>query len=474
VRKQSARRQSNKVLHGHPSPMFWDPADIPSAEFLRSAPATPSVKGTNLYIATPYCLRTDPDRCGFCLFPSEVYSGSAQLDRYLTYLRKEGQLYRDRFGSAKLSSIYLGGGTSNLYKPAQYANLFEIIREFFRLPDGIEITLEGIPQLFTREKLLAMKAEGVNRVSIGVQQLDPDMIKLSGRKQTATHVYNTIEWCQQLDLEASVDLIFGWPGQTPEKMLKDLDAIVQTGIRHITHYELNVAGRSDFATNHRDSLPSIAQNLEMYRVAKQFLESKGYTQGTVYDWEKRAPDAGAAGRYMYEENLRRTLYVDEQGALQGHDMLGWGFAAVTIFTALDGPAASFMNPTSVDRYFQMLDAGKMPIERGFSLTDIDVRLLYLFQALQTMYVDGVAYHAVFGASVVTTFRPLWDALEDLGWITTEGDSVRVIGDGELGVPLIQVAISHERVDEIRAERSTRDARVIPQLVQLRPRAPLAP
>jgi oxygen-independent coproporphyrinogen-3 oxidase len=472
VRKQGARRQSNKVLHGHPSPMFWDPADIPSAEVLRAAPSPPTTKGTNLYIATPYCLPTDPDRCGFCLFPSEIYEGHGQLARYLTYLRKEGEMYRDRFAAATVSSIYFGGGTSNLYKPAQYATLLDIVREFFRVPDGIEITLEGIPQLFTREKLLAMKDAGMNRVSIGAQQLDPEMIKLSGRKQTAAHVYNSIEWCQELGLEASVDLIFGWPTQTPEKMLEDLGAIVGTGIRHITHYELNVAGRSDFAVNHRETLPSIAQNVEMYRISKEFLTSHGYTQGTVYDWEKRDPDTSSngAGRYLYEENLRRTLYFDEQGDLQGHDMLGWGFAGVTIFTALDAPAASFMNPTSVDRYFQMLDAGQMPIERGFSLSRLDVQLLYLFQALQTMYIDGTSYGQVFRSSLVEGFRPLWDALEELGWARVEGASVRVVGDGELGVPVIQAAISHERVEEIRTSRRGRESRELPPLVQLRPRA----
>ncbi|MBF8261294.1 MAG: putative Oxygen-independent coproporphyrinogen III oxidase (modular protein), partial [candidate division NC10 bacterium] len=116
------------------------------------------------------------------------------------------------------------------------------------------------------------------------------MIKLSGRKQKAKHVFQTLEWCQELGLRSSVDLIFGWPRQTIEQMLKDLDAIVRTGVRHITHYELNVAGRTDFARNHRDELPSIDQNLEMYRVSKQFLESHGYRQVTAYDWEKTAWD----------------------------------------------------------------------------------------------------------------------------------------------------------------------------------------
>ena len=76
-------------------------------------------KQVNLYVGTPYCLPTEPDRCGFCLFPSEIYTNHHQLDEYLGYLKREGDLFRDHFEGAELASIYFGGGTSNLYKADQ-------------------------------------------------------------------------------------------------------------------------------------------------------------------------------------------------------------------------------------------------------------------------------------------------------------------------------------------------------------------
>ena len=72
--------------------------------------------------------------------------------------------------------------------------------------------------------------------------------------------------------------------------------------------------------------------------------------------------------------------------------------------------------------------------------------------------------------IVDGFRPLWEALRDLEWVNLEGESVRVVGDGELGVPVIQAALSHERVEVIRVGRRGRQS-TPPQLVQLRPRAP---
>ena len=87
----------------------------------------------NLYVGTPYCLPTEPDRCGFCLFPSEVYKNRHQLDVYLEYLRREGEMVRPHLEGAELASIYFGGGTSNLYKTDQYAVLMDIVRGVFEI-----------------------------------------------------------------------------------------------------------------------------------------------------------------------------------------------------------------------------------------------------------------------------------------------------------------------------------------------------
>lgn len=204
------------MLHGHPSPLFWLERDVLVADVMaeRAASRREIPKQLNLYVATPCCLPTDPDRCGFCLFPSEVYRNRTQLDTYLRYLAREGAMYREYFAGERLASIYFGGGTSNLYKADQYATLLDIVRAVFpALGPETEVTLEGIPQLFTREKLVAMRDAGVNRVSIGVQQLDDEMIAMSGRKQKASQVFQTIEWCHALGLPVSVDLIFGWPAR---------------------------------------------------------------------------------------------------------------------------------------------------------------------------------------------------------------------------------------------------------------------
>lgn len=455
IERQQRRRHSNKVLYGHPSPVFWLERDVPVPDVMQArAEANRGIpKRVNLYVGTPFCLPTEPDRCGFCLFPSEVYRSRRQLTEYLDYLRREGEMYRGFFERDELANIYFGGGTANLYYADQYAELLRIVRGVFRIPPGIEVTLEGIPQLFSRDKLAAMKAAGVTRISIGVQQLDDALIAMSGRKQKAEQVFRTLEGCRELGLPASVDLIFGWPRQTVDLMLKDLEAIVATGVSHITHYELNVAGRTDFARNRRHELPSTEQNLEMYRVGKCFLESRGYRQMTPYDWEK--PAAPLPSSYLYEEVFRTPFRCADGDRLMGFDAWGWGFAGISFFFgAPDAPGWAYMNHTRLDDYITSVQHGRFPVERGFRYTREDLRLHLLFQALQGMRVDRAMYRRLFEVDVVEEHDAIWRALADRGWAAIGDAAVTITGDGVFYTPLIQDLLARDRMDAMRKARAT--------------------
>ena len=451
------RRHSNRVLHGHPSPLFWKNHDISvpavmvaRADGLRSAP-----KRLNLYVATPYCLPTLPARCGFCLFPSEVYQGRPQLDRYLGYLEREGAMYRPFLEGTPLTSVYFGGGTSNLYRPDQYGTLLHLVRSLFpNLGGDVEVTLEGIPQLFTLEKLDAMRAAGVTRVSIGAQQLDDEMIAMSGRKQKAAQVFETIAWCRDLGLAVSVDLIFGWPRQTVEGMLRDLEAIVGAGVDHLTHYELNVGGRTDFALNRGHELPSVEEVLEMYRTARDFLVGKGYRQATTYDW---GGSGSRSPQLVYEEEWRHRFAAGPDGMLTGSQTWGWGFAGISHF--FGGRSGwTYMNHARVGDYFGALDAGRFPVERAFCYShEADFRLTVLFQMLISMVVDRGEYAAVTGVDVVDEFADIWEALAELEWVRITPARLELVGDGIFYTPLIQSLLARDRVLELRRSEFARSA-----------------
>jgi len=444
---ETARKthQTNKVLYAYPSPFQWRAHDIPIADVLRETRSAGEFvqKKLNLYIATPYCLRTRPERCGYCIFPSAVYSNKQQLNSYIDYLKKEAALYRPILGERKIGSVYFGGGTANLFLPSQYVHLMNIVKTLSCcLPKETEITLEGVPNLFTQARLEAMKESGINRISIGVQQFDPVLITLSGRRQTADQTFKTIEWCRNEGIGCSIDLIFGWPTQTVENMLSDLETAVRTKVPHITHYELNIGGRTDFALKRRGELPTPEQKLVMFRESKSFLEAHGYRQVTTYDW-KRMDSSLWPCDLRYEETMMSPLLLAGPRII-GADLLGIGYAGINFFIGTpDRPGWAYRNHTKLPAYFDKLDRSEFPVERGYRFDKHDLEMHVLFRQLLSMAIDRPGYKCTFGIDPVEAHEVVWCALEELGWVSVTEETIALVGDGVFYTPLIQSLLAHD-------------------------------
>lgn len=454
LNKNVDRHLSNKVLHAHPSPAYWA-TEIEDTALQESLSHYPGVHDRiNLYMGIPYCLPTDPPHCGFCLFPTERYAGKDTATAYLGVMAKEAELYRGVYEEAVIESLYVGGGTPNLLHPSDYQTLIDIAQRLFpHMDPAIEKTIEGIPQLFNEDKIRAIKDAGFNRVSMGVQQVDDRLIQYSGRKQTRKQVFDAIEAFHRHDLACNIDLIYGWPDQTIDDMLAGLRDIVETGIRHITHYELNIAGRSDFATKQKAKVPSIAEKLVMFEEAGSYLRSEGFVQDTVYDWSKptdvRTSAGVSAAEYRFEDNLRHHREGDTC-----RYMGGLGYAAVNIRLA-GARSASLMNHRGLDRYADEINAGHFPVERAFFHNEEDVRLCWIFQQLQTMRLDTVAYHQHFGRSLFVDYPHVIEELLFVGWaeVTPEG-VLELVSVGPFFVPLIQGLFSQARLNQMAQPRKT--------------------
>lgn len=446
------KRQVNKIQHGFPSPRYWSELDVPVEELgedrrrIREAGKTSYV---NLYVGVPYCIKTKPGKCGYCLFPVEEFQGNAALENYYGYVEREAQMYRELLEGATLGAVYFGGGTSNLYKTPLYHKLMDMVRGLFpTIAPQVDITLEGIPQLFSKEKLTAIRDSGMNRISMGVQQINERLNKLSGRKQTTKHVMQSLEWARELGLAANVDLIFGWPQQTVGSLLEDLEALTSWDVApyDITHYELNVGGPTDFALNRYHELPTTLSNLEMYRASRDFLTSNGYEQVTAYNFRK----PGDPTARHYEEGVTR-LFDDM-------DTVGLGYAAISFFgNAMleDEHCWSLINSRNLRHYKDCVDEGKFPIERGFRHSPADWRLAMLFRNLFGLEADRTAYREAFGIDVYDEFETVWDALVERGFAEVTPEKIRLVGDGPFYTPMVQALLAEDRYRVLREREASR-------------------
>jgi oxygen-independent coproporphyrinogen-3 oxidase len=438
------KRQVNKIQHSFPSPRYWTESDVPVGEIVEDRQKLRSIgRGADieLYVGVPFCIKTNPGKCGYCLFPVEDFVGYDALENYFGYLKREAAMYKEALAGQTLKSVFFGGGTSNLYKEPMYPKLMEMVRELFpSIGPEVDITLEGIPQLFTREKLATIKDCGMNRVSVGVQQINERLNSLSGRKQTTKHVVQTIEWAKEFKLACNVDLIFGWPQQTVATMVKDLETVIAWGVHDITHYELNVGGPTDFALNRYHELPSTMANLEMYRVSSELLKSNGYQQITAYNWRKPGDPAARP----YEEGVVRRF--------NGMDTVGLGYAAITfLFSAAleNGRSWSYINWRKLDEYKAAIDEGRFPVECGFRHDREDLKISLVFRNLFGLEVDRKAYLEAFGADAHDDFAGVWDALEEWKLIEVTPEKISLVGDGPFYTPMIQTLLAENRYRALR-------------------------
>jgi oxygen-independent coproporphyrinogen III oxidase len=362
----------------------------------------------------------------------------------------------------EVSGVYFGGGTPNILKAEDYERLVDIAHTAVGgLPAGIEITLEGIPQLYTAAKLEAMKAAGINRISIGVQQIDDELVKLSGRRQSSAHVFKVLEIAETLGLRSSVDLIFGWPGQTVDHLERDLGKLIERGVEHLTVYELNLGGKrskTHFATVLKDQVPGTAENLEMYRRAHAVLTAAGYRQESYCDWKKVHVDD--QNQYQFEQNMRDLYVAGSPKSRGGWDMAGLGFAAVNHAKGYaDVPGWSWMNHVDLEGYSEAIRAGRLPTFTGVRQTKEDLLVATLFQGVQNLKIDLRKYAHLFPMEALEAFEPEWKVLGERGWIEVRDGVVHVVGDGAYYVPIIQGLLGARRQAALKARTNRLRGRI---------------
>jgi oxygen-independent coproporphyrinogen-3 oxidase len=199
-----------------------------------------------LYIHWPFCLA----KCPYCDFNSHVRERIPQ-GRFRAALRRELAWEAERLGRRKLASIFFGGGTPSLMESETVAVLIEDARRLFDPSDDIEITLEANPTSVEAERFAAFREAGVNRVSIGVQSLDPAALQFLGRQHSAGQAIAALETARAVFPRISFDMICARPGQTLEAWRMELRQALALAADHLSLYQLTIEPGTKFEALHR-------------------------------------------------------------------------------------------------------------------------------------------------------------------------------------------------------------------------------
>lgn len=199
-----------------------------------------------LYIHWPFCLA----KCPYCDFNSHVRDTLPQA-RFAAALRAELAFEAERLGRRRLGSIFFGGGTPSLMAPATVAALIDDARHLFDPADDLEITLEANPTSIEAGRFAEFRAAGVGRVSIGIQSLDDDALRLLGRQHSAAQAIAALELARGLFPRLSFDLIYARPGQTLSAWRAELDRALDLAADHLSLYQLTIEPGTRFEALHR-------------------------------------------------------------------------------------------------------------------------------------------------------------------------------------------------------------------------------
>jgi oxygen-independent coproporphyrinogen-3 oxidase len=204
-------------------------------------------RSLGLYVHWPFCKA----KCPYCDFNSHV---SAQVDHaaFQAGMLAEMRHLATRLNQpSRLRSIFFGGGTPSLMPPDLIAAIIAEAEQIFGFAPDIEITAEANPTSVEAAGLAGFKSAGVNRVSLGIQALDPAQLRFLGREHSVTEALAALALAQTIFARVSIDLIYGLPDQTPGSWQATLQQLLGLGLDHLSLYQLTIEAGTVFHTRWR-------------------------------------------------------------------------------------------------------------------------------------------------------------------------------------------------------------------------------
>ncbi len=237
---------------------------------LRAAPADP---GFGVYVHWPFCL----SKCPYCDFNSHVREG-VDHGRWRRALLAELDHYAQATPGRRVTSVFFGGGTPSLMEPETVAAVIARIAQRWDLAEDAEITLEANPTSVEAGRFAALRAAGVNRVSLGIQALDDDALRFLGRQHGAAEALSALEVARANFAHWSFDLIAARPGQSAAAWRAELAQALREAPEHLSIYQLTIEAGTAFHGPWRRGelvLPGEEESAVLFETTREALAAAG-------------------------------------------------------------------------------------------------------------------------------------------------------------------------------------------------------
>lgn len=288
---------------------------------------------TAVYVHFPWCLK----KCPYCDFASAgVRRAEVPHAAYADAVLRELDRRAASLEGRTLESVFFGGGTPSLWAPEALGRVLAAIRAAFAAEaDDLEVTVECNPTSLDAARAAALRARGVNRLSIGVQSLDAGRLRYLGRLHDPDGALRAVRAATETTPRVSTDLMFGMPGQTPDDFAAEVEAVLDTGVEHVSAYALTIEPDTQFGALHRKGKLPLATDdayADTFLRAEALFEARGLSHYEVSNYARPGAESRHNAHYW-----------------RGGDYLGLGAGAVGALA--DGPTARrYRNDPRPERY----------------------------------------------------------------------------------------------------------------------------
>jgi oxygen-independent coproporphyrinogen-3 oxidase len=376
----------------------WRPENLPAVHAVLDSPPAPGAT-IGLYLHIPFCRK----RCKFCYFRVYTDKASGEIGSYLDALASEVELYAAKAAvtGRPLKFVYFGGGTPSYLSVRQLEGLVARLQAALPWTGAEEVTFECEPGTLTRSKVEAIRAMGVTRLSLGIENFDDDILRENGRAHVSTEIYRVLPWIAEMGFDQlNIDLIAGMVGETWETWRETVRKTIEIAPDSVTVYQMelpyNTVYSQDLLGGGLDRpLADWPTKRAWHGYAFAELAAAGYVLSSAYTMVK---PKGPSSRFVYRDSV-----------WHGSDMVGAGVAS---FSHLSG--VHFQNLAGWSEYLGALAARRLPLSRGLAITDRErlTREMILQLKLGTLAVPY--FREKFGVDVLAEFAPAWTELEEEG------------------------------------------------------------
>ena len=403
----------------------------------------------SLYVHLPFC----QERCLFCGCHVIITKHRDVAAPYLELLKREITMVAERLPHRRrFAQLHLGGGTPTYYEPAQLTDLLQHLLAHFEPLPGAELAIEVDPRVTTIAHLDALADLGFNRVSMGVQDLTPDVQEAIGRIQTLEQTKRLIDHARTRGFRGiNVDLIYGLPLQTEETFEQTVNAVIGLGVDRAAVYSFAFV---PWVRGHQKKLeesdfPDASTKLRLFALARERFLEAGY-EPIGMDHFARPDDE--LGRAKHEGRLRRNF--QGYAVIPGDDVIGLGISAIG-----DVRGAYVQNEKKLSTYEESVLAGQLPVARGVARdADDDVRRTVIHELMCNFQLDIPQVERQFGIAFASYFaedlRLLEPHVRD-GFATVSPTRIAVTPVGELIVRNIAMCF-----DRYMREKHAADAKPV--------------